>query len=145
MGFEYFYGQNILKSQADAIIIPVNTVGIIGTGLAKKAAIKYPEIVIKYKEYCARSLLQVGKPQVVTNPRKVILFPSKKHWRDKPSIEWVSSGLKTLRKQDGMFTSIAMPPIGCGFAGLMWSDVENEIKFYFEDSLCEIHIYCKKR
>lgn len=144
MGFKYFYGQNILESQVDAIVIPVNTVGVPGAGLAKQAADRYPEMVIKYREYCARCILQPGSPQVITEPRKMILFPTKIHWKDKSNIRWIIDGLDTLRKQDGMFTSIAIPPIGCGLGGLNWADVKPEIESAFEDSLCEVHIYCEK-
>ena len=144
MNFKYFYNKNILLSQADAILIPVNSVGVMGAGLAKQAADKYPQMVSKYKELCARRILQPGIPQLITYPRKIVLFPTKDHWRNQSSIEWIIKGLEKLKQQDGVYSSLAIPPLGCGLGGLKWSVVEKHIKEILKDSLCEVHIYCPK-
>ena len=140
--FIYFYNEDILCSLADAIIIPVNCVGVPGAGLAKQAVKKYPEMKSKYVEYCKESILKPGVPQVITYPRKMVLFPTKNHWRNKSKMEWITQELEKLSKTAAIFTSLAIPPIGCGLGGLNWTDVEKHIKSYFKDSLCEIHIYC---
>ena len=144
MNFTYFYNENILLSQADAIVIPVNCVGVMGAGLAKQVVKKYPKILATYREYCANSMIQPGIPQVITYPRKIVLFPTKNHWRDKSQMEWITEGLDKLSKTAAIFTSLAIPPIGCGLGGLNWTEVEKHIKNYFKDSLCEVHVYCPK-
>jgi len=124
---------DMFLSDADALTISVNTVGIMGKGLASKAKYIYPEIYIKYQDYCKRKILIVGKPKIVYSYQKFfILFPTKRHWKEKSKIEYIIKGLNFLRDQIvyiknlpqvPSLESLAIPALGCGLGQLKWEDV----------------------
>jgi O-acetyl-ADP-ribose deacetylase (regulator of RNase III) len=62
----------------------------------------------------------------LTHPRYIINFPTKRHWRDKSRLEDIKAGLADLMLviQEKKIRSIAIPPLGCGFGGLNWTEVE---------------------
>jgi len=67
------------------------------------------------------------------NPRYIINFPTKRHWKGKSKIEDIQTGLKALIqevKQLGI-TSITVPPLGCGNGGLSWKTVKPLIESAF--------------
>jgi O-acetyl-ADP-ribose deacetylase (regulator of RNase III) len=71
----------------------------------------------------------------LTNPRFIVNFPTKRHWRGKSRIEDIDSGLAALVQEvrDRGIKSIAIPPLGCGLGGLEWSDVRPRIEQAFAD------------
>ena len=68
--------------------------------------------------------------QELMGPRWIINFPTKKHWRDRTRIEWVTEGLKDLKNiiLDNSIMSVAIPPLGCGNGKLEWRNVKPEIE-----------------
>ena len=122
---------NIFESDADAIINPVNTVGIMGKGLAYQFKRKYPNNFKNYEKKCKIKEIEIGKDLVYTVEKgKVIInFPTKRNWRENSKIEYIKIGLKKLEelilKLD--IKSIALPPIGAGNGKLDWNLVKNEI------------------
>jgi hypothetical protein len=58
-------------------------------------------------------------------PRVIINFPTKKHWRSQSVLADIKSGLDDLRRVIGerQIESIAVPALGCGNGGLNWRDV----------------------
>ncbi len=119
------YG-NILKDKSQAIVIPVNTVGVMGKGLALQAARTWPDLLHAYQRALQVDLLGIGKVFTVhvTNV-DVILFPTKADWRDPSHLEYIQAGLVSLaeelaeRKPQGA----AIPALGCGLGGLDWNVV----------------------
>lgn len=82
--------------------------------------------------------LPVRSP-AMPGPSYILCFPTKFHWRDKSRLEWVSSGLDSLRKwliENPMRT--AMPALGCGAGGLAWNPVKKLIKAKLGDLDTEI-------
>jgi O-acetyl-ADP-ribose deacetylase (regulator of RNase III) len=69
------------------------------------------------------------------NPKYIINFPTKRHWRDKLKIEDVQTGLKALvaEVQQLGITSIAIPALGCGNGGLDWLEVKPLIESAFAE------------
>ena len=61
----------------------------------------------------------------LTNPRYIINFPTKRHWKGNSRIEDIKSGLVDLVAflQREQVQSVAIPPLGCGNGGLNWSEV----------------------
>jgi len=121
---------NILEADAEALVNTVNTVGVMGRGIALQFKKAFPEMVKSYEEACRSHTLQPGRVQVfdrgsMLNPRYIINFPTKRHWKGKSRLEDIDSGLKSLveevRKRG--IRSIALPPLGCGLGGLAWSQV----------------------
>jgi O-acetyl-ADP-ribose deacetylase (regulator of RNase III) len=134
------YRGDILHADGEALVNTVNCVGIMGRGIALQFRKAFPENYTRYKAACDRKQLQPGKMLVfdlnrLENPRFIINFPTKRHWRGKSKIEDIESGLKALIneiKSRGI-KSIAIPPLGCGLGGLDWADVRPRIEKAFEE------------
>jgi restriction system protein len=125
---------NILDAKTEALVNPVNTVGIMGKGLAALVKKRYPDTFTKYAAACNSGEVRVGRMFVTESvfpgePRWIINFPTKEHWRNPTRLEWVVSGLRDLRRviaEKGM-RSIAIPALGCGNGGLDWPEVRQTI------------------
>lgn len=125
------YG-DLVTSDVDAIVNTVNTVGVMGTGLAAQVRVTFPEVFTAYARACKQGEVVVGRMHVVervARPRYVINFPTKQHWRNPSRIEYIDSGLVDLVAQirERGIRSIAVPPLGCGKGRLEWSDVKPRI------------------
>ena len=125
---------NLLDAPVEALVNTVNTVGVMGKGVALMFKEAFPENFKAYETACKRKQFQVGQMFVteiakLDGPRWIINFPTKKHWRYPSKIEWVSEGLKNLRQiiLDRDIHSIALPPLGAGNGGLDWQEVRAEI------------------
>jgi len=72
----------------------------------------------------------VFKTDEVLNPKFIVNFPTKRHWREKSRIEDIKSGLKDLLAviKENKIKSIAIPPLGSGLGGLDWLDVKSLIE-----------------
>ena len=129
---------NLLKANAEAIVNTVNCVGVMGKGIALQFKQAYPDNFRQYAKACRVSEVRPGQMFVVStgnlfNPRYIINFPTKRHWKGKSKIEDIQTGLKALIqevKQLGI-TSIAVPPLGCGNGGLSWKTVKPLIESAF--------------
>ena len=66
----------------------------------------------------------------LTNPRYIINFPTKRHWRGKSRMEDIDAGLRALQAvvREKKIRSIALPPLGSGLGGLNWHDVRPRIE-----------------
>lgn len=130
---------DILKAKADALVNTVNTVGVMGRGIALQFSKAFPEVFRAYEAACKRGEVRVG--EVLSHdlnrfeqPHYVINVPTKKHWRGKSQMEYIDAGLKALVeevKRLGL-KSVAVPPLGCGLGGLDWNDVRPRIERAFE-------------
>ena len=126
---------NILESDAEALVNTVNTVGVMGKGVALMFKEAFPANYRAYHAACKKGEVEIGhmfvyKRDAVVGPRWIINFPTKKHWRHPSRIEWVRDGLQDLRRvvsEEGI-SSIAIPPLGAGQGGLVWADVRQEIE-----------------
>jgi len=130
---------SILKSPALALVNPVNTVGVMGKGLALQFRNAFPENYTAYCAACARGEVQPGKMFVYTHEVDtdfywVVNFPTKRHWRDKSEMGDIESGLAALVEfvRQNSVPSIAIPGLGCGLGGLSWFDVRPRIEAAFQ-------------
>lgn len=130
----HFTRGNLLEAQVDAIVNTVNTVGVMGKGIALQIKEAYPEVDAAYRAACERGEVQIGRMHVVPTqalqgPRFVINFPTKKHWRNPSRLGYITEGLKDLRRiLPGLgIRSLALPPLGCGSGGLDWVKVRHAI------------------
>jgi len=121
---------NLLEAEVDAVVNTVNTVGVMGKGIALMFKERFEENYEAYVRACKAGEVQVGRMFVtsgaeLSGPRWIINFPTKKHWRQPTKIEWVRDGLVALREviREKKIRSIALPPLGCGNGGLDWDDV----------------------
>ena len=109
----------------------VNTVGVMGKGVALQFRQAYPEMYRAYEKACDAKDVQLGQMQVFDlgglagGPRWIINFPTKGHWKAKSRLADIESGLADLTAtvEHLGIRSIALPPLGCGNGGLAWDDV----------------------
>jgi len=126
---------NLLDADVDALVNTVNTVGVMGKGIALQFRRAYPEMYRDYVRAAKAGDVQLGRMHVwatkaLTGPRYVINFPTKGHWRSRSRLADIDRGLvdlvRVVRELD--ITSLAVPPLGCGQGGLDWWDVEPRIR-----------------
>jgi O-acetyl-ADP-ribose deacetylase (regulator of RNase III) len=135
-----FLRGNLLDAPTEALVNTVNTVGVMGKGIALMFKEAFPDNFDAYQQAVKRKQVQIGHMFVTENrtfagPKWLINFPTKKHWRQASKLEWVVEGLQDLRRvvEEKRIRSIALPPLGCGNGGLNWSDVRSEIERVFKD------------
>lgn len=125
---------DILRADVEALVNTVNCVGVMGRGIALQFKNAFPENFKAYEAACAREDVRPGKMFVferraLTNPKYIINFPTKRHWRGKSRMEDIDSGLKALVEEIRArgIRSIAIPPLGSGLGGLDWTYVRPRI------------------
>ncbi|MBS0222172.1 MAG: macro domain-containing protein [Proteobacteria bacterium] len=131
---------DILTADAEALVNTVNCVGIMGRGVALQFKNRFPANFRAYEAACMREEVQPGRMFVfetgtLTNPKFIINFPTKRHWRGKSRMEDIESGLAALVEEirRRRIRSIAVPPLGSGLGGLDWSDVRPRIEAALRD------------
>ena len=121
---------NLLESDAEALVNTINTVGVMGKGIALMFKERFPANFDAYADACKEGRVRVGEMFVTENrelngPRWIVNFPTKTHWRTRTRPEWIEDGLKALIEviREKNIRSVALPPLGCGNGGLDWSEV----------------------
>lgn len=121
---------DILKDDSEAVINTVNCVGVMGRGIALQFRNAWPDNFKAYEAACKREEVQPGRMFVfdteqLTNPRYIVNFPTKRHWRGKSRIQDIESGLRALvaELRARHIHSVAIPPLGSGLGGLDWAEV----------------------
>lgn len=140
---------NLLDSSAIALVNTVNTVGIMGKGIALQFKETFPLNNKEYIKACKDKTLVPGELLCVwdtslkTGKKLIINFPTKVHWRQKSKYEYIEEGLNQLAiflKKDKI-ESIALPPLGCGNGGLNWEVVKKMIYDKLSNIDTEIFLY----
>lgn len=137
---------NLLEGNCDAVVCPVNMVGVMGAGLARQMAIRYRGLDRMYQGAIESGELDLGKPCLVSSPlwpHRVVLFATKDHWKHLSDFSWISEGLRELccLLEECAVETLGMPKLGCGLGGLPWDLVHHEILETLEDSHSIVHIY----
>ncbi len=140
---------NLLESHTQALVNTVNTVGVMGKGIALQFKEAFPNNYKIYAAACKRKALQPGKllvvkEQTLEGEKIIINFPTKTEWYLKSKYEYIEEGLKELAKviEGYNIKSIAVPPLGCGNGGLKWDKVKALMEKYLGNiSTTEILIY----
>ena len=125
-----FKSGNLLQASVEALVNTVNTAGVMGKGIALQFKQAFPGNFAAYEKAAKRGEIQPGRMFVhetgqMGNPRYIINFPTKRHWRGKARLDDIEAGLQDLVRviREKGIRSIAIPPLGCGFGGLDWGDV----------------------
>ena len=150
-------------STMQTLTISVNTVGIMGKGLASRTKYQFPDVYVVYQDLCRRKVLKMGKPalykreasldtQLADDPSSLpdlnqnkwfLLFATKRHWREDSDIKGIEEGLQWIRdtyKPEGI-QSLAVPALGCGLGKLEWRDVGPLMCKYLVDLEIPVVIY----
>ena len=114
--------RNIFDSQCQTIVNTVNCVGVMGKGLALEMKKRYPNMFDKYKDYCNKGLIDIGKLWLYkhSDDKWILNFPTKKHWKNNSEYEYIEEGMKKFVEtyQEKGITTIAFPMLGCNNGGL---------------------------
>jgi hypothetical protein len=134
----YLIDGDMFFSKMQTITISVNTVGIMGKGLASRAKYQFPDMYVFYQDLCRKRQLKMGRPYIykrepsieddpfaVAETQWFLLFPTKRHWREESDIQGIEQGLIWLNEnyQEEGIASLAVPALGCGLGGLQWREV----------------------
>ncbi|MBF9135186.1 DUF1768 domain-containing protein [Plantactinospora sp. S1510] len=129
---------DLLAADAEALVNPVNCVGVMGAGLALQFKQRHPEMFEAYRVACQVGQVKPGQMFVhhepaLTGARYVINFPTKRHYRDQSQADDIAAGLLDLTRvvRELGIRSIAIPALGCGLGGLRWAEVRPMIERAF--------------
>lgn len=140
----FYLKGDLLSSPAQVQVNTVNIVGVMGKGIALQFKNKYPEMFEAYQKVCEKNLLDVGKLYLWKSAEKwILMFPTKKHWRNPSKIEYIESGLKKFVENYERLgiESIAFPKLGYGNGNLDWNDVRPIMEKYLKPLPITVYIY----
>lgn len=139
---------NLLEARAEALVNTVNTVGVMGKGIALMFKERFAENFRRYAAACKAEEVRIGTMFVtevgeLDGPRWIVNFPTKQHWRNPSRVEWITEGLKDLRRflVENKVKSVAIPPLGAGNGGLDWSEVRPRIEAVLGDLDIEVLVF----
>jgi O-acetyl-ADP-ribose deacetylase (regulator of RNase III) len=139
---------NLLEARTEALVNTVNTVGVMGKGIALMFKKRFAENYRLYSAACKAGDVETGKVHVTAvdelgGPRWIVNFPTKRHWRSPSQMAWVTEGLHDLRRflLEHQVKSVAVPPLGAGNGGLDWPDVRDQIVAVLGDLDVEVWVY----
>ena len=115
---------DIFESGAQTLVNTVNTVGVMGKGIALGFRERFPDMYQDYVQRCARHTVRLGEPYLYRrmSPPNIVNFATKDHWRSVSRLSDIVKGLQFLkaRVREWGITSMAVPPLGCGEGRLEW-------------------------
>jgi len=150
-------------SRMQTLTISVNTVGVMGKGLASRAKYQFPDVYVKYQDLCKTKELKMGKPYLYKREESLdfvladeaekltnlnlqtwfLLFPTKTDWRKMADLKGIEEGLKWLvaqYKSEGI-KSLAIPALGCGLGWLEWGKVGPILCTYLNQLTIPVNLY----
>lgn len=139
-----FVDGDILKSNMQTLVNPVNTSGVMGAGLARRFRDAYPDMYRRYVRVCATGQFVPGKLLIYRgNNHWILNFPTKINPSDDSRIEYIEAGLDKLVSawRDHGITSLAFPALGCGLGKLQWSEVQPLMTDYLATLPIPVEIY----
>ena len=135
---------DIFSSPAQVLVNTVNTIGVMGKGIALAFKERYPDMFNAYKVVCEKRKFKVGQLLLYRAiDHMILLFPTKENWRNPSKIEYIEKGLINFREKyiEKGISSIAFPKLGCGNGELNWDDVKPVMEKYLGDLPIDVYIY----
>jgi len=136
---------DLFSSPARVLVNTVNTVGVMGKGIARDFKQVYPEMFEEYQKLCEKGTFNIGNLWLYKTPNKWVLnFPTKKHWRQPSKPEFIEEGLKKFADTYHVYgiTSISFPLLGCGNGELDWeTQVRPLMERYLQSLPINIYIH----
>ena len=154
---------DLFFSRMQTLTVSVNTVGVMGKGLASRAKYQFPDVYVHYQDLCRNRKLQMGKPQLYKREASLehqladdpstlpnanaekwfLLFPTKRDWRERADIGGIEEGLQWLANNYAKekIRSLAIPALGCGLGRLEWRDVGPLMCRYLKTLDIQVAIY----
>jgi hypothetical protein len=133
---KFVMGRDIFREPGDLYLITVNTVGVMGAGLAKSFKEKYPDLYLRYKHDCRMRIITIGNPTIyqADDGKRFMMFPTKERWQDPSLPSYLSEGLQwivdNIGEEDGIDPKwkIVVPPLGCNNGKLDFGMVREMIE-----------------
>jgi len=135
---------SVFESPAQTLVNTVNTVGVMGKGIAKEFKARYPKMYPEYRRLCDEHRLAVGSLHLWRGQKRWVLnFPTKTTWKLPSKIEYITAGLQKFVESYARMgiTSISFPPLGCGNGNLDWSDVRPIMEEYLRRVSIQVYIH----
>ncbi|AZF02150.1 ADP-ribose 1-phosphate phophatase-like protein [Pseudomonas orientalis] len=139
---------NLLQANTEVLVNTVNTVGVMGKGIALMFKERFAENYRLYAAACKAGEVETGKVHVTAvneldGPRWIVNFPTKRHWRSPSQMAWITEGLHDLRRFliENHVKSVAVPPLGAGNGGLKWLDVREQIEDVLSDLDVDVLVF----
>jgi O-acetyl-ADP-ribose deacetylase (regulator of RNase III) len=139
---------NLLDAHTQALVNTVNTVGVMGKGIALQFKERFPLNFKLYADACKKGEVVIGKMFVVKEntfkgDKIIINFPTKTEWFKKSQYSYIEEGLKDLIRVINKYDikSLAIPPLGSGNGGLKWDKVKAMMNQYLGELEIEIIIF----
>ena len=141
---EYQTG-DLFAAEVEALVNTVNCVGVMGRGVALQFKKAFPENFKAYSRACKQGKVEPGRMFIterLDNPKYIINFPTKRHWRGKSRLGDIESGLHALADEirEREIQSIALPPLGSGLGGLHWPHVRSRIESALKDVALDVRV-----
>jgi O-acetyl-ADP-ribose deacetylase (regulator of RNase III) len=140
-----FVHGDVLCANAECIVNTVNSIGIMGKGVALRFKEKYPKeceaFNIYSKRFAVKGAPTLMKPKFIkldtlADPKYIMFFPTKIDWRNDSKLEYIERNLPYAfeRLKSLKIASVAFPWPGCGNGNLRKEDVSKIFDKY-------IHMY----
>jgi len=131
---------SIFDSTAQALVCPVNCVGVMGKGLALEFKRRFPYECKKYFDACKHQALCPGS---VIYSKPIMFVSTKDDWKNPSKKEWVSACLIWMKPYIRLFNidPIAIPQLGCGCGGLDWADVWPLYERHLGGLDCDVEVW----
>ena len=130
---------NLWTIQSDAYAHGCNMKGLMGHGIAVQFRQRYPQMYKSYKSFCDDKQATLGSfffwPRVADQAPVYNLFTQVRPGKD-GRLEACYAAFCAMfnHAQQNDISTIAMPAIGCGIAGLRWKDVKFNLEQAVEKS-----------
>jgi len=109
-------------------IVKKNGEAVMGAGIAKQAALRFPRLPTMLGDYLKKRGNHVG----IFEEFKIITFPTKNHWKDASSLRLIDQSCIEIASTP-MGVKFVMPKPGCGLGGLQWEDVRKVCEKRLDD------------
>lgn len=141
-----YLSTSLFESPAQTLVNTVNTVGVMGKGIANDFRRLYPDMFARYRAFCTTGQFSVGQLYLYRTSHKWVLnFPTKKHWRSPSQLAWIEQGLVRFLETYSQYgiTSAAFPQLGTGNGGLDWNDVRPVMEKYLQQARIPIYVHMR--
>ena len=135
---------DLFEAPAITLVNPVNCVGVMGKGLALEFKRRFSEMYRQYLKLCVQGKVKVGQLNLVQDGfTKILLFPTKEHWKNPSSLAYIEAGLDAFSKSyhEMGIDLIAFPKLGCGCGGLEWEEVKRLMEKYLTPLPIDVLVY----
>ncbi|MBA3670155.1 MAG: macro domain-containing protein [Sphingomonas sp.] len=139
-----YHRSSLLESKAQTLVNTVNTIGVMGKGLAQEFKHRYPTMFQQYKRICEEGLLDIGKLWLWKGSSQWVLnFPTKRHWRYPSKVDFIERGLEKFcaEYENRGIREIAFPRLGCGNGGLEWDEIRPLMERYLARLPITVYIH----